>query len=48
VGCGRITVAAPDRPTGREISVALIISGDIGKDGSAHKPAAGEFRPVMR
>lgn len=32
---------APDRPFGHEISGALVIGGDIGKEGSAHKPGGG-------
>ena len=38
VGCDRITVAALDRPIGREVNGASMISGDVGKEGSAHKP----------
>ncbi len=29
---------APGYPTGREISGTLVIDGDVGKEGSAHKP----------
>jgi len=37
---GRLTVAAPDRSIGREINGVLGISGDVGKEGSAHKPGS--------